>query len=116
MDDKGIAVLFGSIAAVFIYSGVSGRSILLAIKAVISGDKPSSTTVQNPITGGSAADSSGSTAPLPGTSGSGSSGSLAPAAPSAATLSANQALGKLLAAGYGWSTGGQWNALYALWT
>src|SRR5208282_4005681 len=36
-----------------------------------------------------------------------------PQAPS--SISGNVALGKLLAAPFGWSTGAQWNALYALW-
>ena len=40
---------------------------------------------------------------------------LAGAAPAPASVSGNVALGRRLAAGYGWGSGGQWNCLYDLW-
>jgi hypothetical protein len=112
-DEKGLAVFFGSVACIFIYGGLTGKSPLKAIQSIIQGKQPTTTTQGYPIEG---ATTSGTATSLTGSSGSGSSdGSLAPPAPTSAILSANVATGKLLAAKYGWSTGAQWNALYALW-
>jgi len=95
MPANGVAVTAGLIGAGLLVSAVYNKSLLKTTKDVISGTDPR-------------------TAPGSVTSGSGSAGAgTAPAAPS--NVSGNVGLGKLLAAAYGWSTGAQWNALYALW-
>ncbi len=75
------------------------------LRSVLSGQKPPATDA-NPI--------AGSAGPSEGASGGGS----APAGDtgaSSATAAKNQAIGKLLAAPYGWATGQQWADLVSLW-
>jgi resuscitation-promoting factor RpfB len=90
--------------AIVLWSGIKGSTLSDTVRSALKG----STTPQvtESITGSSSSASSTS---------SGSSGSVP--APSAASGSAatNQAIAKILAAPYGWSTGSQWNALVALW-
>jgi hypothetical protein len=99
MAVNGIALAALAGGSVFLYSALENQSFLSAIRDVISGKQP-------PVTTTAAASSGGG-------SGSGSGTAAAPAAP--ASVSGNMAIGKVLAALYGWSTGAQWNALVALW-
>jgi resuscitation-promoting factor RpfB len=57
---------------------------------------------------------SGSQGAAAATTASGTIPGVTPAAPNT-TGATNQATGKLLAAGYGWATGNEWNALVLLW-
>jgi hypothetical protein len=95
-NSKGVAVGFSVLGGVFLIGGITGRSPLLVIQALIKGDKPTSAPVQYGIntayyTPGSA----------PSTS----------VIPSGTSNTANQALGRSMAALYGWSTGAEWTAL-----
>jgi resuscitation-promoting factor RpfB len=97
-----MAINVGAIAAlgagvVLTWSGIENQKITTTLQDIVSGKKPQ----PGPDT---AFGNSGS--------GGGGSGGSAPESP--AQLSANAALGKTMAAAYGW-TGSQWDALYALW-
>jgi hypothetical protein len=93
---------------------VKGASVTTGLRDLLSGTKPAGANV-NPIGTPSVAAVGGTGA---------SQGSAFPNAPSlpigdlgatGGTAAANQAIARLLAAPYGWSTGAQWNALVALW-
>ena len=91
----------GAIAAlgagvVLAWSGIENQKITVTLQDIVSGKKPQ----PGPGSSGSSAGSGGG------------SGGSAPESPT--QLSSNEALGKTMAAVYGW-TGGQWNALYDLW-
>jgi len=93
----------GAITAGFVfgYASLKGKSITASIQAVVAGKSPSTAASANTIGGTpSSPGSSGSSSPAP-AGGNASGGSDA----------ANEALGKMMAAAYGWSTGAQWTAL-----
>lgn len=96
-----MAVNVGALATlgagvVLTWSAVQNQKITVTLQDIVSGKKPQ----PGPMSSGG------------GSGEGGGSGGSAPESP--AQLSANEALGKTMAAAYGW-TGGQWNALYALW-
>jgi hypothetical protein len=95
------AVAYGSIATgvVLVWSSINNSKILDTAHSLVAGTKP---------VAGPAAPTSNA-AIIEAATGGGD----APQAP--ATISGNVALGKLLAAPFGWSTGSNWNSLYALW-
>jgi hypothetical protein len=100
MAVNGVALGAGAIGAVLLYSALYDKSVLSSIKSVIAGKSPAAATSEAPqATGGLQASVEGSI--------------VAPEAP--ADTTGNVALGKLLAAPFGWSTGSNWNSLYALW-
>jgi hypothetical protein len=82
---------------VLTWSAIENQKITVTLQDIISGKKPQ----PGPMSSGSSA------------GGGGGSGGSAPESP--AQLSANEQLGKTLAMAYGWGSGAQWNALYALW-
>jgi hypothetical protein len=93
---KGGAVAAGTAGIILVWSGVENRSVLSVIRDLIAGKKPAPGAQASPVLG---------TAAL---------GSLTGAAAGNATAGAdaqNEALGRLLAAPYGWSTGAEWTAL-----
>lgn len=105
MAVNGVALAAGAAGAVFVWSAVSNAKITSTIQNIISGKKPVAGPLQQ---GASTTPSAASTS----AGGGGGGGTSAPAAP--ANVSGNVAIGKMLAAARGW-TGGQWDALYALW-
>lgn len=94
MAINGIALAAGATGAVFLWSALENKGILATVKSVVSGQKPT------PGPEAATQASTGST-------------STAPAAP--VSVTGNVATGKMLAAGFGWGSGAQWDALYALW-
>lgn len=89
------------VGLIFIWSGVKGSSITKVFQSLIQGTKPE-TGNDHPIgtpTGGSSpsAPSTGGTDAVGGTKGQ------------------NQAIGKQLAASYGWDSGAEWDALVWVW-
>lgn len=102
MAVNGVALGVVAAGTVFIYASVKGKSVLSSVQAVVAGNSPSTAAAANPITA----------APASGTSG-GGGGPVAAAggSPSGGSNTANQALGKLMAAAYGWGTGAEWTAL-----
>jgi hypothetical protein len=100
MAVNGPALAALGTGVVLVWSAVENQSILTTIQDVVSGKKPK----PGPMSDNTPAASSSS---------GGATSSDAPAAP--ANVSGNVALGKLMAAAYGWGTGSNWNSLYALW-
>jgi resuscitation-promoting factor RpfB len=108
MAIKASYLLLTGAGAVVVYSGVKGKGLSSALRSVISGNKPSSATTANAITPATygygvtdTAAAAGVTAPQE--------------AGSTGNAKANQAIGRVLAAAYGWGTGNQWQSLVDLW-
>lgn len=101
----GKLLLVGS-GALLLWSGFAGKKISAAIKDLIAGKTPT-TAGNNPITSTLPASTLAgitSTNPITGNTG-----------PESASAAHNQALAKLLAVPYGWSTGSNWTSLVELW-
>lgn len=92
---SGWSIAYLAVGGVLIYSGMRGTTLSATLTALIRGQLATGNT--EPITGSSSGGG--------GTSAAGNSGS----------NTANQAIGKMLAAPYGWATGTQWQDLVALW-
>lgn len=101
---NAVAAAATATGLVFIWTGLKGGSVLRTFQSLIQGQRPTAGTptypVGTPTGGGSAsADSSTPSSDAPG-----------------GTVAQNKAIGKQLAAAYGWSTGAEWDALEKLWT
>lgn len=101
------------IGALLVWSGIKGANVTTDLRSLISGEKPSGTDA-NPI--GSPVSSTAAAGGVGAPNGSSFGGNL-PIGDlgSGGTPAANQAIARLLAAPYGWSTGQQWNDLVQLW-
>jgi hypothetical protein len=102
MAVNGVALAAVAAGAVFVYASAKGKSVLASVQAVVAGKSPSTAAAANPIT-----------ATVSTTAGAASSGAVTAAggSPSGGSNTANAALGKLMAAAYGWATGAEWTAL-----
>ena len=109
---NGFSLAYTAIGGVVLWSGIKGSTLSATFKNLLSGQAP--TSGAEPVTtvaGGTDASSPTGSSPT-------GSGSTAPAGNTGAdstTAAANQAIGKMLAAPYGWSTGTQWADLVSLW-
>ena len=101
---KATYLLMAGGGAILLWSGLKGHKWTTTLRSVLSG-QPVPHTQELAI----------STAPGA-YSGSGTPAGPTPNTGPGGTPSKNQAIGKVLAARYGWSTGAQWAALVALWT
>jgi hypothetical protein len=90
MPGKGVAVAAGTTGIILVWSGVENRAVLSVVRDLIAGKKPSPGAAS--VTGSGTVTAAGGN-------------------PSPGTDTQNQALGRLLAAPYGWSTGAEWTAL-----
>ncbi len=103
MTVNGAGVAATAAGAVLLWSGIKGASVTSSLRSLLSGTKPAGT----------------ETAVLTAaTTGPGSTGGSAPAGDTGAHnagAAANQAIARLLAAPYGWSSGQQWADLVSLW-
>jgi hypothetical protein len=107
MAVKGVstpAVVMMGAGGLFLWSGLKGAKISTAARSLLQGQQPAGTNA-NPISGAGFAGQFASGSPA--------AGGGAPAAP--ASITGNVATGKFMATAYGWGSGAQWNALYALW-
>lgn len=106
MAVNGVAVAAVAAGAVFVFASVKGKSVLSSVQAIVAGKSPSTAAAANTITGTAAAVTGTAAAAAGG-------GPVTPAggSPSGGSDAANQALGKLMAAAYGWGTGAEWTAL-----
>lgn len=95
---NGIAVVSVGGGVILLWSAIQNKSILQTTQDLVSGKKPQPGPMGSPGGGGG---------------GSGTGGATGPSAPSDPT--GNAAIGKEMAAAMGW-TGGEWDALYNLWT
>lgn len=100
MDGPGLAAL--AVGSVFVYAGVKGYSVPQAITNVIQGDNPNANQTDAALQ---------STTP---TTGNGNGGGKGPP-PGPGGHNSNVALGRIMAAPYGWATGEEWADLDALW-
>ena len=82
---------------VLVWSAIENQKITVTLQDIVSGKKPQPGPMSSGASAGGGGDSGGGSAPE-----------------SPAQLTHNEALGKAMAAAYGW-TGDQWNALYNLW-
>lgn len=102
---NGTSVLgagFAATGGVLVWSGLTGRKVTLVLRSFLSGKDPAKVK-QESLNLGAAA-------------GQLAAGALATGGFAGGSPSANKALGKQLAALYGWGSGAQWDALDNLWT
>jgi hypothetical protein len=90
---------------VFGIAALKGQSVSDTLRLIVAGKNPTGGSQTNPIQVGTTVPDAGSV-PATDTGSVGSGG----------TPSANKAIGRLLAAPYGWSVGAEWTALDQLWT
>jgi hypothetical protein len=102
---SGVAVAAITAGGLFAYASIKGKSITAELQALVKGQSPSAAAAADGITGTSAAASGTSTS-------SAAAGGPLPA--SGGSAAANMALGKLMAAAYGW-TGADWDYLRTGW-
>jgi hypothetical protein len=104
---SGLGIAYVTAGFVLVYSGYANQPIKAVLTGFLKG-KPPTVESTGPVTVGvDEENSSATTEPVttpPGNTG----------APTA-TAAANQAIGRLVTAPYGWSTGTQWNDLVSLW-
>jgi hypothetical protein len=103
---SGTAVAAAAAGGLLLWSALKGASVSQSLRSVLSGTRPAATNV-NPISSGldvTGAAAAGGSTPGPGDTGA-----------HTGTAAANQAIGRLLAAPYGWSAGQQWADLVSLW-
>lgn len=111
---SGAAVASTAAGGILIWSGVKGADISQSLRSLISGQKPAGTNT-SPISGSVSTDTTtGGTGASTGSSFGGTL-PIGDLGASSGTAASNQAIAKLLAAPYGWSTGANWNDLVALW-
>lgn len=113
MAVSGLGVTYSVAGFVLLWSGYKNATIKDTLTSFLKGQEPTANPTGSP-TIGVAEDSSSSDGTGSGSSGSGSAAPGNTGADSA-TAAANQAIGKLLAAAYGWATGTQWSDLVSLW-
>jgi hypothetical protein len=106
---NGFSLAYTAAGAVVLWSGIQGWSISATFKALLSGTTPASSTEQINTTAVEQSEAASST-------GGSSGGTVLQGGAAGGTAKANQAIAKLLAAPYGWSTGTQWDDLVSLWT
>ena len=104
---SGLSVSYAAIGGILLWSGIKGNTISDTLKTVLSGQVPAqgNETIGTP----EVSISSGSSLPADATS------PISTNTGTTASAASNQAIAKLLAAPYGWSTGAEWTALVNLW-
>lgn len=108
MAVSGIGIAYGLAGTILLWSGVKNASIQDTVTSFLKGQVPAANPTGAPTIGLDNNSGSG-----PGSS-SGSS-SVATTGATGKNASQNQAIAKMLAASYGWSTGQEWNDLVSLW-
>lgn len=94
----GVAIAAVGVGGVLLWSALKNEALTTVLRDVLQGKAPPS---EGPDALGSASSPAGTNNPS------------VPAEP--ATVSGNVAIGKILAAGYGWATGDNWDFLYTGW-
>jgi|SRR5215469_11699591 len=113
MAIRPVSVAFAASGGILLYSGITGDTVGDTIRSVLKGQQPTGKTTQPQVAASVQLNSnpaaSALSSPVSGTAPSGDTSAHSSSAAS------NQALGKMLAAKYGWSSGPEWNALVSLW-
>lgn len=101
---SGTAVALTVGGTVLLYAGLKGKGVGTTIRTLLGGQNPETTAQETAITGtGTSSNVSGfGNADVTGATG--------------GTPAKNKAIGRMLAAPYGWSVEAQWDALDKLWT
>jgi hypothetical protein len=107
MAFDGVGLGLTIAGGILVWSGVQNVTVQNVLESIAKGTAPSKGPAQQyaSASGSSSTDSSGSTTPAAAGDTGASSGSAA----------ANQAIARVLAAPYGWSTGQEWADLVSLW-
>lgn len=100
---SGLALAEIAAGVILAWSGIENASLTATLRSAIGGKKPAPDTGNEPVTAAAVTGSTTATAP-------GSEGVIS-GNPAGATARANQALGRLMAASYGWAAGAEWTAL-----
>lgn len=99
---NGLAVATAGAGLLFAWSGITGAHVTTSLRSVLAGQQPKAGNALPIATPGA-----NSTSAAPAAAGDTSAHS--------ASAATNQAIGRLLAAPYGWSSGPEWDALLSLW-
>lgn len=103
MPVKGGYLLAAGGGVILVWSGLRGKSWSAVLRDIVSGQKPEMAKTTAAIVSAPQAAAAG--------------GQVTPSTlPAGGSSAKNKAIGRALAAAYGWSTGAQWSALVALWT
>jgi hypothetical protein len=114
MPVKGGYLLAAGAGVILVWSGLKGKSWSTVFRDVISG-QPITKTTANPIVTSPAAYGYGASGSGGGASNLGGSAKGLPSGTGPVSITKNMAIGKVLAARYGWATGAEWAALVNLW-
>ena len=106
---NGFSLAYTALGGVVLWSGIKGTTLSSTFRGLLSGQAPSADQEQIATAATSTTGSSGSSPASGSTAAAGNTGA------DTASAAANQAIGKMLAAPYGWSTGTQWSDLVSLW-
>ena len=108
---NGFSLAYTAIGGVVLWSGIKGWTVSETLRNVIAGKMPAANS--EPITD----DASLTAAAAAGTAGTTAAAAAGPGDTGAhsTTAAANQAIARVLAAPYGWSTGTEWSDLVSLW-
>lgn len=106
---NGVAVAYGIAGFVLFWSGLKNQTIQGTLTALLKGQNPAVVPEAAPSLG--VATGSAGSSPESGTAGQ----QINVTTPGSGSEKANQALGKLMAGGYGWATGTNWTALNYGW-
>lgn len=115
---NGIALAGLAAGGLFLYSGLKGKKVTKTVQSVIQGQNPGNVPVDNPIIGqigGSGATAGNTASAGGGAAAAASAASSAPAGDKTGSPAANKALGRLMAAAYGWAGPGEWPYLESGW-
>jgi hypothetical protein len=105
---NGVALGAVLLGGVFMWAGITGKSVLATIQAAVQGTSPAGLSQSKPIGVPGQKNAAGEQTPSDTTGLSGSG-------PVGGTAGENQAIGKRLAQPYGWASGPEWTALVNLW-
>jgi hypothetical protein len=107
---SGIAIAYGVAGFVLFWSGLKNQTLTVTVTDLLKGQNPAASPEAPPTLGVGDANST-TQAPESGTA----AGQENVTTPGSGTDAANEALGKLMAGGYGWATGANWTALNYGW-
>jgi len=112
---NGIALGAVGMGVVLAWSGIQNQKITTTIQDIVSGKKPKPGPKPPPAPSADVNSIQDLTAAQKQALGALGGNPLNPLSPSGLSADKNQAIGKILASGYGWGSGANWDALVTLW-